>query len=814
MTAPKPLLLCVIAVLCWQMLLLAQITTDDPFTGLSEALSGDGATTGADSLDASPASEDSLFYAADSVAYNYTDERIHLYGNTSINYQDATISADSMYIDLDKEQARTWGKTVMQDADQILVGRDVRYDVNTQQGMLWEGISRIEQGFYSGAEVRKTGDNIYDVDNGSFTTCEGEEPDFWFTAGKLRVYRGDKIVGKPVIAYVNHMPVFYFPFFTVSIRRGRHSGFLIPEPGYNTVDGKFIRDIAWYFPYKDYADLTLSLDIMERTGWKLRMITDYTRRYKYSGGFTAAYQKGISASQTYHDWSLKASHHHEFGGDATFDANIDFISNKRIWDNSVSIDESLAERLTSSLAYRKPLLGSYLNAGVVYTQDLVTDRANLSLPSVSFSVPSRPLYELFWKPERSPDAWWSNISYNYSARLEHTGELSTPGSGIWDYFWGNETDPADSTVWLNRHNIGMRHDIGLAYNWKMLGWLNLRHGLNYTEAWYDRDKEDKKWVRGNSTSAYASANFNLYGIRNFRAGKVSSIRHIITPSASISYNPDQTRNARFWSFGGIGLASGEESAGISLNLDQKWQLKYRAKDQEKRIPELLSLSSRASANLMDDARNFQQISHTLAFRPGSISLGQISLPGTKAALKDLSIGYEARFSATHDPWSLAWTDWKLRQQYFSHSFAITGTAPYKKYFPKAKNSAFEAYQDVDSLQTKADAIAGMESSDSWRIQLSQDLYGSKSIFEPGSNNLRLDAAVKITDNWALTYSNYYDLKNSNMISQSFKISRALHCWRLDISYSRRNEFWEYRVVLFNTQLPDALRFQTRDSKTN
>jgi lipopolysaccharide assembly outer membrane protein LptD (OstA) len=801
-------------VLCWQVFLLAQITSNATGAAIDGISQADTTAAVGDSLRLSPAKEDSLFYAADSVAYDYAGEIIHLYGNTQIDYQEASIGADSMYIDLEREQARTFGKTVMRDQDQILVGTDVRYDVNSQTGILNDGFSRIEQGFYSGAEVRKTGADIYDVDNGSFTTCDAAEPDFWFTAGKLRVYRGDKIVGKPVVAYVNHLPVFYFPFITVSIRRGRHTGFLIPEPGYNTVDGKFIRDIAWYFPYKDFADVTLSMDIMERTGWKLRLITEYIKRYRFNGGFTAAYQRGSSANQTYHDWSLRANHHHEMGGDATFDANIDFVSNKRIWDNSVSLDESLAERLTSSLAFRKPLLGSYLNAGVVYTQDLVNDRTSVSLPSISFSVPGRPLYELFWKPERSPDAWWSNISYNYSARFDHSGEINDPDRTIGDIFWGNEIDPADSTLWLNRHNVGMRHDFGLSYNWKMLGWLNFRQGLNYTEAWFDRDKQDRKWVRGNAYSAYASANFNIYGIRNFTKGKILSLRHILTPSASISYNPDHSSNARFWSFGGIGLSNAKESANLSLTLDQKWQLKYKSGNQEKRINDLLSLSSRTSANLMDDVKNFTQISHTLAFRPGSFSLGQITIPGTKIVFRDINCGYEASFSASHDPWSLSWTDWKLKQQYFSHSIAIGGNAPYKKYFPKAKNMAFEQYDAVDSLQSVSEGFASQESSNSWRLQLSQELYGQKSIFEPSANNLRMDAAVKITDNWSLTYSNYYDMKNSQMISQSFKISRALHCWRLDISYSRRNEFWEYRIVLFNTLLPDALRFQTRDSKTN
>jgi hypothetical protein len=51
-----------------------------------------------------------------------------------------------------------------------------------------------------------------------------------------------------------------------------------------------------------------------------------------------------------------------------------------------------------------------------------------------------------------------------------------------------------------------------------------------------------------------------------------------------------------------------------------------------------------------------------------------------------------------------------------------------------------------------------------------------------------------------------------MLSQSYDISRTLHCWKLNISYTRRNDYWDYRIVFFNTNLPDALKFQTRDNK--
>jgi len=769
--------------------------------------------SGADSLRQSGSVMDSLFYAADSVAYYYSQDRILLSGYASVSYQDSQISADSLYIDLEREQAFSSGATVMQDGEQILLGRDLRYDVDSQTGYLEGGISRIEKSFYSGTEVRKVGAKIYDVEDGRFTTCDHAEPDFWFSSRQLRVYQGDKIVGKPVVAWVNHFPVFWFPFITMSIRRGRHPGFLIPEPGYNSVDGKFLRDIAWYYPFKDYADLILGMDLMERSGWKAKLSTVYTKRYDFDGNFHAAFQKQIAGSGTSYDWSLRARHHHELGEKAAFDADLDFISNKRIWEGSNSLDESLAERLSSSMSYRQPLLGSYLFVGATYTQDLINDRATLSLPSASFSMPGQPVYELFMKPERSPDAWWSNLSYNYGVRLDHYGEINDPDPDIMDIIWNNSIDPIDSTLVLSRHNLGIKHSLGLSYNLKLFGWLNTQQSLSYNEAWFDRDINDKKWVRGNDYSASASANFNIYGIRNFRSGKLSSIRHIITPSASLNLKPDLSRNDRFYSFGGIGLSGGEAGTGLSLNLEQKWQLKYRSGKEEKRLNDVVTLSSRAYTDLRSEDQKFTNLSHSMAFRPGSFNLGAFKIPGTATFLKGVNLSYGAQFSAGHDPHDISFSSLGLRNQYFSHSFGISGTAAYKTWFPKPKNQIFSPFESADSLRFMTDDSAEQGSDDGWKLALSQDIYADRDVFDPRGSNLRLDASLKLSQNWQLSYSNYYDLKNSNLISQSIALSRNLHCWKLDISYSRRNEFWEYRVVLFNVELPDALRFQTRDSKS-
>jgi hypothetical protein len=744
---------------------------------------------------------DSLFYAADSIRAYYEDEQIWLFGNTVIDYYNSTIQADSLFLDLKKEQATTFGLTLMQDNGQLLIGEDVRYDVRSQTGRLRAGQSYIENGYYSGEEIRKISSNVYDIDGGSFTTCDLENPSFWFWAKAMRIYHRDKVVGKHVVAYVNHLPIFYFPFVTMSIKRGRHAGLLIPEPGYNSVDGKYIRDLAVYFPYREYADFTFGFDLMEKTGWKAKFNSNYIKRYYYEGGFNATYQKNINSAGTQFDWSLKANHHHDLPQKSALDVSLDFVSNKRIWEGSDLVDESLAQRLYSSISYRKPLGSTYLNAGALYNQDLINDTASLNLPSVSWSVSSRPLYELF---RQRSDVWYSGLSYYYNFRLDHTGDLRAPNPGFQDFIWANTVDPDDPDQYLVEHHIGVKHAMGLSNTYNYRGWLNLRQSLVYADSWFDRDQNQEKWVRGNDYSASVNGSFNLYGLRTFNDSKLTAIRHTMTPSVGLSYLPDHTRNSKYYSFGGISLRQNEKQANLSFALAQKWQVKFDSNGSERKINDLISWDSRISANLFKDEKPFGDISHTLGFRPGSFDLGDLE---NKAwGLKSIKMSYSNRLSLVQETYRLGSEGLAIKNQYFSQTIGIGGSAPYADYFPMPKNKTFSGFSD------QATEPLPSTSTESWSLSLTHDLYAPKSLLKSKTQNLRMSAGIKLTKNFSLSYANYYNLKDQELISQSINLSRDLHCWKLDFSFTKRNEYWDYRIVFFNLQFPDALRFQTRDSK--
>ena len=765
---------------------------------------------------------DSLIYVADSIDYNIESEIIQLSGNTSVTYHSSIIKADTIMINLKMEQAFAKGKSYLQDGSQNMLGRDICYDLQTKWGLVTSGASKFDKGYYYGTEIRKIDDDTYDVDDGVFTTCDALHPHFYIKSKELRFYRNDKFVAKPVVFYVNHFPVFGFPFGTFTLKRGRQSGILVPSPGWNKRKGKYLENIAYYFAYRDHADFTLALDYYELTGWELGFRSKYKQRYVHYGFFNAILQKKIEGPQiSQYEWNIKSRHHHDFGNKTTFDMNLNFISSKRVWEGSEDLDERLAEKITSSMAFKKPLFNSTLYISANYIDDLENQTKDITLPSISYSLPSRPVYEIFVNEidDIPEDVWWENFSYSYKVKATHEGDINDSTATIWDILYDDTLGPDTTYATGNQHNAGVKHVASLSYSYKLKGWLNLSQSVSGNEAWFDRDKNNVKFVRGMDYNSNSSLSFNLYGMRALPGFYVSAIRHIITPKLSFTYRPDFSENDRFYSFGGIGVSSAIKSRKVSFSLGNKWQLKLAAikKIKERKINDFFSITSSISYDYEKD-NGFSDISHSVKLRPNKISFGVV----------DISTNSSGSFSqATYDlgvsdwdprNWELGVTNWNFN---ITSALKFSGDANYVDYFPLAKNDFVSGdFFSSDSIDTDTErTITTLEELDelnreakNWAFTVSHIFKLNKAQYaiDDYSSNLRMSVSARITKNWAISYDNYIDLEADELVSHNFTITRDLHCWKMTFRYTKQGDYWNYQFKLFDIKLEDALKFSTSD----
>ena len=749
---------------------------------------------------------DSLSYEADSLFYYAELEELQLTGNAKILYENSTISADTIYISFEKDQAKATGRIVMKDDDQLMIGKTVYYDIETQTGLITDGASRFELGYYYGKEIRKTGDDVYDVDDGKFTTCDGKHPHFDIRAHSMRVYRDHMVVGKPVIFYVNEFPVFGLPFAAFSIKRGRKSGILIPEPGFNQSDGKYFRNIAFFYVFSDYADATISMDLLEKTGYNYRLELLYLDRYRYNGRFDGNYKHRILTPDSHrNDWYLNYRHFQNLPEKASFDVSLDFASSRQVWESEVDIDKRLQEQITSRMSYRKPFTASSFYASASYTDDLINKNKSIVLPSFSYSLPAKPIHEFISTiPDsvRTQDHWWKSFSMSWGTAGVHTGQIKEPSPSLAQIIYKNEKDSLGN--YISQHHAGVRQNISLSWNSTFFGWLKLGNSVNYQDAIFDRDRDGKQFVHGYSYGTNSSASFTLYGIKRFSQLPVTAVRHIVTPSASFRYSPDfYEKNQKFYSFGGIGVSSARKARFISLNLEQKWQLKLRPdkNNQEKKLNDIFVLRSSSSYNLENKDKPWGDLNHNLSINPGSYEL------------KSVKFGISQNYSATQKTYE----NFNINSWRMNTNFNLSGDALYFDYFPIEQNdfvtnnlfkadSVNIADQQIRTIQD----LQRLEKPGSWSLTSGHDYsYDRRNRNE--TQNLRSSLNLKVTQNWAVSYNNYYDIKKQTLMSQSLTVNRDLHCWKITFTYTKSAKFWDYRIVLFNLKLPDSLKLQTRDS---
>lgn len=759
-----------------------------------------------DSLNSEKIISDSLYYEADSLQYYVNMEKIYLTSQAIITYGNATISSDSMMIDFNKEQALAMGHVLMQDNDQLVLGNQIYYDIDTETGFIINGASKFELGFYYGENMRKISDDIYDVDNGRFTTCDALDPHFDIRAKQMRVYRDKMVVGKPVVFYVNEFPVMALPFAAFSIKRGRESGILVPEPGYNPTDGKYLKNLAFYYVINDNADVTWSNDFTELKGWKTELTLPYKKRYAYTGNLDALFRKRVSNLQSYsYDWSFNHRHSQEFEDKSVFYMNLDFASSRQVWDNQTDVDKRLQQSITSSISYRKPFYNSTIYFSSAYSEDLTTNYKTLTLPTISYSLPSKPIYELFplnADEVKKSDHWWKNFYYSWQAYGTHTGSIHEKSPSWSDLFYESTKDTADA--FINEHHAGIRQNMSLSWNNTFMGWLKLNQGISLVDVIIDRDKNNNKLAHAYSYSTNAGAGLTIYGIKRFQNSKLIALRHILTPSVSYSWAPDfREKNNNMYSFSGVGVSQSNKQTSMSFSLDQKWQAKYISSvdNKERKLNDFLVWRTTTSMNLLNKEKPWNTINHGITLNTGTYE-GKVKISPSQS------------FDAAQDPYDFNITSWRI-----SLGLNLTGDAKYQDYFPIEKNEfvtrKFFNKEDTLTVQDKiVESIADLENLQkpgSWKINGSYD-YQKDRKNHSVNTSFRTSNNFKITTNWALNYTNYFDLEAKKLISQNINLVRELHCWKLTFSYTKSATFWDYRIVLYNIKLPESLKLENTDHR--
>ncbi len=849
----RVLLLC--GLFCTPFLSNAQIEIPD----ISDTTSTYSDTLGRDSLGFHIANHESSlediveYQADDSIVMNLQEKKAYLYGNAQIFYQDIKLKARYIEVDFDSKDvfaAGTYndstqayeGRPEFDDDGKIYEADTMRYNFGTKKGISYGVLTTEEDGYIHGERVlRDSFENIY-VKNAKFTTCNLPDPHFYIKADKIKVVPKKQIVTGPanlVIEDINTPLVVPFGFFPIPEKQ--QHGILFPSFGESAERGFNLRGLGYYFPINQYFDLQVAGDFYFRGSWGVSVRSNYYKRYRYRGNLSFTYNlnefnepesPSYRVSNDYKlNWTFNRDQKAKPG--SSFSANVNFVTSNFLKNNTTNYQDIISTTSVSSVSYAKGFFNNKLNLSLNsnMNQNLGTGSLDLTLPQLTANVSRQYPFKKFNSKNKTLRSFMRNFGIYYTGafRNEISTQDTTLISGIGEVF-DNSPSPNPSNL-LNDFRNGVSHTIPFSTSFKAFKWITVSPNFDFKENWYFRTTE-KTWddsgdslivndnVKGfeRQYTYGTSVGFStiLYGLKQFKSGRLKAIRHVMRPNVSAVWNPDfntgEENGFRTYTDSNLVMQSysiyengifprlsrGPQASlnfGVGNNLEIKvLSKKDTANGGVKKVKIIESMNVGSGYNFLAD----------------SFHLADFRISGNTTILNKIRM----TFGTTIDPYRYDSTGgvvrrvdeyiWKSAPKFgqMTRSNVSISTNLNPQAFKK-KTSDNVNDQELEHINNNLNDYVDFNIP--WSLNLNYNLVANTPALRESTitQSVTFNGDVKLTDNWKIGLSSGYDISRKELAFTSLDFFRDLHCWQMTFRwYPIQRQMFEFTIQVKSSTLQD------------
>jgi hypothetical protein len=718
-------------------------------------------------------------------------------------------------------------------------------------------------------------DRSINITNGKYTVCDLEHPHYYLklTAAKVITKPSRKTVFGPAYPVIEDVPLpIGLPFGFIPKRPNRATGLLMPTFGEENARGFYLKDLGMYFVIGDYFDVSVTTDMYTLGSWSFDVNSRYKVNYKSNGTFALTYsvdqtgEKGSTDFFQTKNFALRWSHQQDSKAHpgTSFSASVNFSSPSNSKYNSRSVSEALQNQISSSVSYSKNWDGKFnLSINALHSQNSRDSSYSFTLPNLTFSVTR--FYPFKIQNRVGKEKFYEKFSLAYNTTLQNkinfkSSEFGKPG-------------------FMDKFSNGMSHSfqIGLP-NFTLAKYFNFTPGISYGMNWFFRDTKKEFDQETNSvvdvkgkqfgtfgvTQRYSgsmSMSTRLYGMFNFGSyHKVQAIRHVISPTVSFSFSPEQGTYANGWrtfnytDTNGVAhsldynLFSGQlnsvpgkgRSATASISIGNNLEAKIR---------DLRDTTGKGVKKVkLIDQLNFNTGYNFLA---DSLNLSTIGVTMSTSVFGKMGISANANF----DPYAINDKGRKINKfniveqgllhplrltnasATLSYSFSGKGTMHGNDGSSGSKNagggsggsdsSPASYYQRIYYNPMNGAYIPGgwlyyLNPNSPWSVNVNYSFNYSRSYSYANeqliTNNrytqtLGLTGNIKLTPKMALNMTTGFDLMAMKMTTTQLSASFDLHCFNIAVSWipSGTWQSYSFRIAANASALADLLKYKKNNS---
>ena len=788
--------------------------------------------------------------ARDSLVYDVRNRLVFVYGQGDLTYEDddgSNLKADHMILNATTKEIFGVGVmdtvTGMMTRPEFIQGAanytmdTITYNLDSKKAKIKGVATRDGEGFLLGRDLKKMPDNTVNIAHAKYTTCDNvEHPHFYIAMTKAKVIPGKKIITGPAYFVMEDVPVYFLGipggFFPIS--SGPQSGFVMPNYGEESRRGFYLRDGGYYFTFGDYADLKVTGDIYTLGSWAVRAQSNYLKRYKFAGSFSADYSRDIIGEKNGPDYqnmgNFKLLWNHRMDPKARpgtmFSASVNFATAGYSKNSATTLQDHLNTNTSSSISYSRSWMAGTtpINLTVAFqhsssSRDTVI---NLTLPNISFSVGSFAPFKR--RVQVGKQRWYEKITISYSMSAMNA---TAPNTKEYDLF---------TKKTLREMQNGVSHKIPIKTSFNMLGYITFSPSFNYNETWnFQRKREiyDPE-IGGLVDPRDVESEFGFYRLYNWdvngsfstklyvrftpkykpgRQGWLNAVRWVLTPTAGFTYSPD-FRDPRYgmvqyvqtdslghfkesdkYIIGSPTMRHGPPKGSINFSLSNQIEAKVRSKKDTTgtglvKIPLIEQLSASGSYNFLVDSLRLSTIS--LSLRTGNL-FGNFAL----------------QLNASWDPYVVIdnGKGQPTRLDRFNVGRGkfgrIASTGWSAGYTWQSSNSAQPAMNDINSGAIVTETINPWDYSVimepalrrqhmvsnyydftiPWNFGFNYSInYSNNGLRTNVTQTLGFQGSVTLTEKWGVTFNGGFDLQKMQFTPMSVNIARNLHCWSMTFQW--------------------------------
>ncbi len=807
------------------------------------------------------------FTARDSMIYDVIRKTLSMYTQGKVDYTNSSIEAEYMKMDFNTQEiyaAGTLDSLELEPGEkpkykqpQFTQGEQkysldtVRYNFDSGKAMIW-GVKTTEgEGILQGGVIKKMPDNVTHIKGGQYTTCDHDPPHYYMQMTKATMQPDKNVVFGPAYMVFEDVPFYILglPFGFFPLQRDRASGFIIPSVGEEQARGFFLRDGGYYLTIKDYADIRATAGIYTLGSWEANLASNYNVRYKFSGGLNFSYAHDVIDENKSSNMNIQWTHRQDpkFRPNSTFSASVNYATSKYNQYNATNMNDYLKSQISSSIAYSKNWAGSPFSLSVSgsHSQQLRDSSMSMTLPSLVFNVTRINPFKR--RAQVGKERWYEKIAFTYNMSATNSASF--------------KSDQFMTQKMLDTMKTSVNHTIPVSASFNILKYLNVTPSFNYRESWIFR-RIDQEWdavaqriVRDTSRGFYRVGGYNfamsfgtkLFGMYEMGGGKVR-IRHVMTPTASLSFTPafgkywetvqsdatGRTTEYSPWS-GEASVPGNKSSLMLTFGIQNTLEMKVKSdKDTSgyRKIKLLEAFNINSSYNFSADSLNLAPFSvslRTTLFKGFSLNLSATFDPYVVASYDGRNYrrinrfavqdGYLARLTSTG--YSFSYTFSSKTKPGINNNNAPASNNPDNSTQSSATQAAASAFFNP-TRNEQANAMAYAQTLANqyydfaipWSLSFSYSFSYSKPLNTvTRTNTVTFGASVNLTDKWALETGAGYDFSTGKFTPGTIMIRRDMHCFQATFSWVPIGfrQSWNFSLRAKSSILSDFLKYEKTNS---